>query len=60
MHHDVKADGFDVDVDLDEADASAFDAVLLPGGVFNADQLRTDERAQDFIGASKKPANRLR
>lgn len=49
MHHDVKADQFDVDVVLDDAAAVDFDGVLLPGGVINADQLRTDERALDFI-----------
>ena len=38
-----------VDVPLDEADASAFDALVLPGGVANPDQLRTQPRAVQFV-----------
>jgi len=49
MNHDVKADTFDVDLTLNEANPDDFDAVLLPGGVINADALRVDKRAQDFI-----------
>src|SRR3954470_14034107 len=37
-HYD-KADRFNVDVDLEEANADQFDALLLPGGVANPDQL---------------------
>lgn len=47
-HHD-KADGFEVDSTLAEADASRFDAVLLPGGALNADTLRVQPRAQEFV-----------
>jgi protease I len=47
-HHD-KADSFKVDMTLDDADPAAFDAVLLPGGVINADALRMDEHAQRFV-----------
>ncbi|HXS28242.1 MAG TPA: type 1 glutamine amidotransferase domain-containing protein [Steroidobacteraceae bacterium] len=38
-----------VDVSLDQADASEFDALLLPGGVANPDQLRTQPRAVQFV-----------
>ena len=38
-HHD-KADRFPVDVPLDKARADDFDALVLPGGVANPDQLR--------------------
>src|SRR5215204_4007271 len=31
------------------ADASDYDALVLPGGVANPDQLRTDEEALDFV-----------
>jgi protease I len=47
-HHD-KADKFDVDVALDEAAASEFGALLLPGGVANPDQLRTLPAAVEFV-----------
>jgi len=47
-HHD-KADKFEVDVALADADASDFGALLLPGGVANPDQLRTLPQAVDFV-----------
>jgi protease I len=47
-HHD-KADKFEVDVALEDADASDFGALLLPGGVANPDQLRTLPHAVDFV-----------
>jgi len=46
-HYD-KADRFAVDVPLDEADAKDFDALLLPGGVANPDQLRSNPKAVEF------------
>ncbi|HYD78926.1 MAG TPA: type 1 glutamine amidotransferase domain-containing protein [Paucimonas sp.] len=49
FHHDAKADQFDVDLTFDEAEADDFDAVLLPGGVYNADQLRIVPQAQQFV-----------
>jgi protease I len=49
FHHDTKADQFDVELTFDEADAEDFDAVLLPGGVYNADQLRMVPQAQQFV-----------
>src|SRR5207244_2063066 len=51
MRHDVKADTFPVDMTLEQADPRAFDAVLLPGGVVNADALRVEKKAQDFVRA---------
>jgi protease I len=47
-HYD-KADRFKVDVPLDNADAQSFDALLLPGGVANPDQLRVNAKAVAFI-----------
>jgi protease I len=47
-HHD-KADKFKVDLALSKADASEFDAVVLPGGVINGDALRIEKRAQQFV-----------
>ncbi len=48
-NHFDKADRFDVEVPLADADAADYDALLLPGGVANPDQLRTDPRAISFI-----------
>lgn len=47
-HHD-KAAKYDVDKTLEEANASQFDAVFLPGGALNADTLRVQPRAQQFV-----------
>lgn len=49
FHHDVKGDQFDVDQTFAEADPKEFDAVLLPGGVMNGDQIRIIPDAQRFI-----------
>ena len=48
-NHFDKADRFHVDVALDEADAGHYDALLLPGGVANPDQLRTQPKAVQFV-----------
>ena len=47
-HYD-KGDMFDVDLPLSEANAADFDALLLPGGVANPDQLRMKPEAVNFI-----------
>jgi protease I len=47
--HDEKADKFPVDMTLDHANPDDFDAVLLPGGALNADNLRVVKKAQDFV-----------
>ena len=49
MKHDMKADYFDVDLVLERANPADFDAVMLPGGALNADALRVDQKAQEFI-----------
>lgn len=38
-----------MDLTLDSANAQDYDALLLPGGVLNPDQLRADEKAVDFV-----------
>jgi protease I len=43
-----KADTFDVDVAVTDADPADYDALVLPGGVVNADHLRVDKDAQGF------------
>lgn len=48
-NHFDKADKFKVDVPLEEANPEDFDALLLPGGVANPDQLRLKQEAVEFI-----------
>lgn len=43
-----KGDTFKVDVTVAEADAADYDALVIPGGVVNADHLRVDADAQRF------------
>lgn len=38
-----------VDIPLDSAKAEEFDALLLPGGVMNPDQLRMNPKAVEFV-----------
>jgi protease I len=49
-HYD-KADAFPVDRTVEEASADDYDALLLPGGVGNPDNLRQDENAVQFVRA---------
>ncbi len=49
-HHD-KGDRFPVDVTLDQANPDEFDALMLPGGVANPDQLRMNKKAVQFVRA---------
>jgi protease I len=48
-NHFDKADRFRVDVPIDAANADDYDALLLPGGVANPDQLRTNAKAVQFV-----------
>ena len=47
-HHD-KADPIPVDQPLEGADPGRYDALLLPGGVVNPDELRLQPKAIEFI-----------
>ena len=49
FHHHDKGDRFDVDLTFEQADPKDFDAVLLPGGVGNGDQMRIIPEAQHFV-----------
>jgi protease I len=49
--HFDKGQRVKVDVPLDQADAADFDALMLPGGVANPDQLRTMPKAVQFVRA---------
>ena len=57
MKHTDKGDSFAVDVSLADAKPGDYDGLVLPGGVVNADTLRTNAAAQAFVqaidGASK-------
>ena len=57
-NHIDKADCFEVDQLISESKVSDFDALVLPGGAMNPDELRTDEKCVNFIKefvASDKP-----
>jgi protease I len=51
FNHLDKGDTFPVDVTLDEAKPAQFDALVLPGGVANPDQLRMRPEAVQFAKA---------
>ncbi len=54
VQHDKKTQKVKVDRTLDSAKAEEFDAVLLPGGAMNADALRMDKNAQEFVKSAEK------
>jgi protease I len=52
FNNDVeKGDSFDADLAVADARASDFDALVLPGGTTNPDQLRMDQDAVAFVKA---------
>jgi protease I len=57
FNHLDKADTFDADKAVSDASADDYDGLMLPGGVANPDNLRTDEDAikfvQGFVNAGK-------
>ena len=57
-HHD-KGDSFPVSVSLDQARAEDYDGLVLPGGVVNADTLRTNPLAQACARASDQAGKPL-
>jgi protease I len=48
-NHFDKGDKFEATTAVKDADASDYDALVLPGGVANPDQLRMDENAVKFV-----------
>ena len=59
FNHLDKADTFDVDITTDRLSPDDYDAIVLPGGVANPDQLRVDAPAVAFVHSifeSGKPA----
>ncbi len=49
VRHDTKTQKVKVDMPLEKAKPEDFDAVLLPGGAMNADNLRIEPKAQEFV-----------
>jgi len=48
VHHADKGDKFDVDLTLDKARPEEFDAFMIPGGLYNPDAMRANQRALEF------------
>lgn len=48
MNHAEKGDKFDVDIELEGANPSEFDALMIPGGTMNPDTLRSTPAALEF------------
>jgi deglycase len=48
MNHADKGDQFDVDLTVKDARPEQFDAIMIPGGLFNPDVLRMDQNALEF------------
>lgn len=48
LKHIELGDEFQADLLLHEAISSDYDALIIPGGTFNADNLRVNEEAQDW------------
>ncbi len=49
FNHLDKSSTYTVDKTLEEAEPGRYDGLVLPGGVANPDQLRTNERALEFV-----------
>jgi len=49
LRHVESGQAVKVDKTLDEADPADYDALVLPGGAVNADHLRTEQKAKDFV-----------
>ena len=58
MNHADKGDKFDVDLTVDQARPEQFDALMIPGGLFNPDAMRTTSghrtsRVTSFVRANR-------
>lgn len=49
LNHTDKGDAFEADLLLEQASSGDYDALVLPGGAINADQLRVIGAAQDWV-----------
>jgi protease I len=62
MKHKEKGDTFKVDLALDAANPDDYGGLVLPGGVANPDELRTNPQAVNFVRAifdSGKPVSAI-
>ncbi len=60
MQHDEKADKIPAEAPFEGAHSQDYDAVLLPGGALNADNLRMHEEVRRFVremDRAKKPVD---
>ena len=48
MYYTEEGDKFDIDLTLDKARPEKFDALMIPGGLYNPDVMRTQEKALHF------------
>src|SRR5437763_16529235 len=48
MHHADKGDKFDVDLTVKDARPEEFDALMIPGGIFNPDALHMEKSAPEL------------
>jgi protease I len=59
LNHVNPGHSIKVDKTLDQADPNDYDALVIPGGAVNADHLRMEQKARDFIikimDENKKP-----
>jgi protease I len=49
LRHVDKGKRYEFDMTLDEADIDDYDALVLPGGAINADQLRMQDKARKWV-----------
>lgn len=49
FNHMEKGDAIPVDTELKNADPAAFDALVIPGGLYNPDHLRGDPKVHAFV-----------
>src|SRR5436305_2065231 len=49
LNHTEPGKSIKVDKTLDQADANNYNAVVIPGGAVNADHLRMEEKAREFV-----------
>jgi len=49
MNHEKKGDTVTVDVPLEKANVTDYDALMIPGGLINPDTLRSNKLALEFV-----------
>jgi protease I len=49
LRHVDKSKTYPIDMTLEEADIDNYDALVLPGGAINADQLRMQDKARQWV-----------